>query len=262
MLERATTEADRAGGAEGPRTPQGEHAAVDGRAAGGGVVAREGERAVSPLLERASATDRTDIARRVSTIEDERAVVEDIPSERAGCARVIADLHRAGRDRQGGIGPGDEVVPGDRARSEARQPRLALHLAPPLHRGDLGAGEGRVPDLAVGHAAGVERVTRPVRFPDEVVRPRYHDRHRLAGGRADGDAILVDRHRAGGCHRHREMLPDIVLDDVGDDHVRGQTLGLVINDKREIIRSTASAENNVPDTCPSPEIEEAGPTAV
>ena len=43
MPERAAAEADRAGGAEGSRTPQGEHAAVDGRAAGVGIGAGEGD---------------------------------------------------------------------------------------------------------------------------------------------------------------------------------------------------------------------------
>ena len=101
MLKRAAAEADRAGGTEGPRTPQGEHAAGDRRATAVGVVAGEGDGARTVFRQNARAgEDRRDGA-------GLHAVAR--AGEDAGRARDRAGQER---DRADGVGGGAE---GERA---------------------------------------------------------------------------------------------------------------------------------------------------
>ena len=108
ILERAAAEADRAGGAESPRTPQREHAAVDGRAAGVGVHAGEGDGAGPGLRQGARAGEvRRDgavlqvVARSLEagkvhrdSVDSRRLVTRDCNAAELQRVRSCGEIHR------------------------------------------------------------------------------------------------------------------------------------------------------------------------
>ena len=79
-------------------------ARVDGGAAGIGVGARQNGGAAAHLLQRARAADHPIHGQRITTVDRERAVVEDV-ADQTSCRAAGADLQRARADRRAaGIG--------------------------------------------------------------------------------------------------------------------------------------------------------------
>ncbi len=134
--------ADRACGAAVAKL---ECAAVDGGAAGVGVVGGEDERAGAGLGEAAGAADDAGIGHGVGAIEDQRGVVGHIARKDAGAA-AVADLQGAAGD---GGAAAEAIGPGEDHRAVA----LFSQTAPALKGTGIG-GVGAVAAHGQGVAAG------------------------------------------------------------------------------------------------------------
>ena len=119
VLERAPSEGDRSAASDRVEAAEGEHAAVEIRAAGVAVASREDERPCPLLRERAGAGDRSGKGRGVGAVENEGGIVHDVAGDRTGCV-ATAKAQGTRRDRRVSVVAivGRE---GERAAAELRQ---------------------------------------------------------------------------------------------------------------------------------------------